>query len=105
MALVVAILLAIYVLPTSWGIVVVSGAVVLEIGETWFWYWLSHRRRASVGVESLVGMRARVVISCRPTGQVRVAGELWQARCAEGADPGEVVDIVAVDRLTLLVAH
>jgi membrane protein implicated in regulation of membrane protease activity len=105
MALVIAILLAIYVLPTEWGIVVVAGAAVLEIGETWFWYWLSHRRRPTVGVESLVGMRATVVTPCRPTGQVRVAGELWQARCDGGADPGDVVDIEAVEGLTLLVAR
>jgi membrane protein implicated in regulation of membrane protease activity len=30
-----------------------------------------------------------------------VAGELWQAECAEGADPGERVEVVAVDGLLL----
>jgi membrane protein implicated in regulation of membrane protease activity len=90
-------------LPAPWSIVVVAGALVVEVGEAWFWWKLSHRRRPAVGVESLVGMRATVITPCRPTGQVRVAGELWQARCAAGADPGDVVRVVAVDGLALLV--
>ena len=35
--------------------------------------------------------------SCRPRGQVRVGGELWQARCDAGADPGAAVRVTAVD--------
>jgi membrane-bound serine protease (ClpP class) len=34
---------------------------------------------------------------------VRLQGELWRARCAEGADAGEQVRVVALDGLTLLV--
>ena len=100
MALVAAILLAVFVLPGPWGIVLVAGALVLEVGEAWFWWQLSHRRRPAVGVESLVGMRATVVTP----GQVRVAGELWHARGAEDAVPGDTVEVVAVDGLTLVVA-
>jgi membrane protein implicated in regulation of membrane protease activity len=32
-----------------------------------------------------------------------VLGELWEARCAEGADVGERVRIEALDGLTLVV--
>ncbi|MDQ3876232.1 MAG: hypothetical protein M3322_11930 [Actinomycetota bacterium] len=105
MALVTAIVLAIFVLPAPWGIVAVAGGLVLEAGEAWFWWRLSRRRRPAVGVEALVGAQARVVSPCRPTGQVRVAGELWRAVCAEGADPGETVRVVAVDGLALIVSH
>ena len=78
-----------------------GGAV--EVAESLFWIWLSKRRRPSVGVETLVGARATVVTPCRPLGHVRVQGELWQARCDEGADPGDEVAVDAVDGLTLVV--
>lgn len=103
MALAAAILLALFVLPAPWGLVVVVGALVLEIGETAFWIWLSKRRRPEVGAEALIGANARVVTPCRPLGQVRVHGELWQARCPDGADAGETVRIHALDGLTLVV--
>jgi membrane protein implicated in regulation of membrane protease activity len=34
---------------------------------------------------------------------VRVAGELWQAFCEQGADEGASVEVVAVDHLELVV--
>jgi membrane protein implicated in regulation of membrane protease activity len=103
MALVGAILLALYVVPSPWDVVVLIGGIVLEIGETIFWWKLSHRRKPKVGVETLVGTSATVITSCRPRGQVRVAGEIWTATCADGADPGEVVRVVAVEGLALVV--
>ena len=53
--------------------------------------------------QALIGRAAKVVTVCRPDGQVRVAGELWQARSALGADPGDEVVIRGVEGLTLLV--
>ncbi|MDQ5820661.1 MAG: hypothetical protein M3540_04390 [Actinomycetota bacterium] len=103
MALVGAILLAIFVLPPPWRLPVVLAGGGIEVAEAIFWIWLSKRRRPSVGVETLVGARAVVVTPCRPLGQVRVQGELWQARCDEGADPGDDVMVDAVDGLTLVV--
>ena len=38
-----------------------------------------------------------------PEGQVRVAGELWQARCEAGAGAGDEVVVREVDGLTLVV--
>ena len=104
MALVAAILLAIFVLPPAWRLPVVLAGGAIEVGESMFWIWLSKRRRPSVGVEALVGARAIVVTPCRPLGQVRVQGELWQARCDEGADPGDEVKVDAVEGLALVVA-
>lgn len=103
MALVAAIFLALFVLPSPWGIVAVAGAAVLEVGETAFWIWLSKRRRPQVGAEALIGATAAVVTPCRPLGYVRVAGELWRARCEAGADPGDTVRIRALEGLTLVV--
>ena len=58
---------------------------------------------AEAGPETMVGKTAKVVVPCRPSGQVRVHGELWEARCAAGADVGEDVRITAREELTLLV--
>jgi membrane protein implicated in regulation of membrane protease activity len=103
MVLIGAILLAVFVLPFGWGIAAVAGAAALEVAEIFFWVWLSKRYSIQVGAETLVDARAVVVTPCRPTGQVRVQGELWQARCREGADPGETVRVLELDGLTLVV--
>ena len=103
MTVLVALLLAIFVLPYPWGLVAVAGALVVEIGEAWFWIWLSRRRRSVVGAEALVGATAVVVTPCRPAGQVRVVGELWSARCDAGADAGATVRVERVEGLTLVV--
>jgi membrane protein implicated in regulation of membrane protease activity len=36
---------------------------------------------------------------------VHLSGELWQARCDEGADVGETVRVESLDGLTLIVAR
>ncbi|HWH05761.1 MAG TPA: NfeD family protein [Gaiellaceae bacterium] len=104
MIFVVALVAALLWLEGPWRYVVVGAAAVVELAETYFWWWLSHRRKPAVGVETLVGRRAVVAARCRPEGQVRVAGELWAARCAEGADAGDEVEVVAVEGLVLVVA-
>jgi membrane-bound serine protease (ClpP class) len=98
-----AILLAIFVLPSPWGIVAVVVGGVVEIAESAAFIWWSKRRRAVTGAEALVGSTAVVVSPLRPVGQVRVAGELWAARSAAGADPGDEVVVRGLDGLTLLV--
>ena len=103
MLLVGAVLLAVYVLPDVWDAPVIGVAAVIEVAETFFWIWLSRRGRVKMGPETLLGMTAEVVTPCRPTGQVRVQGELWRARCEEGADTGELVLVRALEGLTLVV--
>lgn len=103
MALLTAILLAVFVLPRHWGIVAVVSGGLIEGAESWFWIRWSQRRRAAVGAEALVGAIAKAATDCMPVGQVRIHGELWRARCEAGAAAGEVVRVVAVDGLTLIV--
>ncbi len=74
-------LLGIFVLEEPWSWVVVAGGATLELAETGLFVWWSKRRQTAVGTETLVGRRAVVSVTCRPQGQVRVAGEIWQARC------------------------
>jgi membrane protein implicated in regulation of membrane protease activity len=98
-----ALVLAIFVLPHPWGLVAVVAAGVLDIGETALFVWWSKRRRATVGVETLVGRKGVAVGDLWPTGQVRVAGEIWGARCDGRCDAGTEVVVRSVDGLTLVV--
>jgi membrane-bound serine protease (ClpP class) len=98
-----ALLLAIFVVPAPWGLVVVVVAALAEVGETFFWLRYSQRRRIQAGAETLIGAVAEALTPCTPIGQVRVEGEIWRARCAEGAAPGDRVRVVGRDDLTLLV--
>lgn len=103
MLLIGAILLALFVVPAPWGLVVVAIAAVIEVAETFFWLWLSRRRKVQMGPETIVGQTAEVVTPCAPLGQVRLGGELWRARCEEGAWAGESVRVLALEGLTLVV--
>ncbi len=101
MALAVGLLLALLLLdaPWSWAAVVVGAGV--EVAESVFLLRWSRRRRATVGVEALVGRRAVAVTDLRPSGQVKFDGELWQARCEAGAAAGDAMVIRRIDGLTL----
>jgi len=103
MALAFAILLAVFVLEQPWTWVAVALGATIELAEAGGLIWWSKRRRAEVGAETLLGRRAVVSADCMPNGQVRVAGELWQARCSGGAQVGDEVVIRAIEGLTLVV--
>jgi len=103
MLLVLAVLLAVFVVPGPWNLLVVAAGLAGEVAESLFLLRLSRRRRAAVGPEAMLGQVAVVAAPCRPEGQVRVKGELWRARCAEGAATGERVRITGIEELTLLV--
>ncbi len=96
-----AILLAIFVLPSPWGIVAVVAGGLTDIAESLVLLKWSRRRRAVTGVEALIGKTA--VVSW-PT-QVRVAGEVWEARSADALVIGEEVEVTGVDGLTLQVSR
>jgi len=100
-ALILAIVLALVVLPRPWGWVAIGVAAVYEAVSTWIgWNW-SRSRQPVVGPAALVGELADVIDDCRPDGHVRIRGELWQARCAAGADAGAQVRVRAVRALVL----
>lgn len=103
MALALSILLAVFVLEEPWSWVAVALGTTFEAGETALLIWWSKRRRVVVGAETLVGRRAVVSVDCAPEGQVRVAGEIWRARCDAGAFAGDTVVVREVDGLTLVV--
>jgi membrane protein implicated in regulation of membrane protease activity len=105
MLLVLALLAAIFWLPAPWSYVAVAAAAVYEVGEVGVLIWYSRRRRATTGVEALPGTVGTVVAPCRPVGQIRVLGELWRARCDEGADLGDTVVVESLGPDLTLIVH
>jgi membrane protein implicated in regulation of membrane protease activity len=97
----IAIALLIFVLPPALGIAIVVVAALFEVGEFLLWRRVLDRYRVVTGAEGLVGRRAVVAERCDPQGTVRVGGEIWRARCDEPAGPGQAVEVVSVEGLTL----
>jgi membrane protein implicated in regulation of membrane protease activity len=92
------ILLAVFVVPWPWGIVTVLVGGLLDVAESVVLLRWSKRRRSTVGAEALVG---RTAVVATPT-QVRVAGELWNARSdGRRLTVGDEVVVRGVDELTL----
>ena len=108
MILIIAILLVVFLVPSPWSIVVLAVACVLEAGEiAVLRRWskrIGRRTKATTGAEALAGKVAEVTADCRPTGMVRLDGELWEARCEAGASRGDSVVVERLDGLTLVVS-
>jgi membrane protein implicated in regulation of membrane protease activity len=96
-------LLALFVAPAPWGVVLVACAIVWEIAEKVFWFRYSKRIPVAVGREAMIGLPVTVVSACRPEGRVRLRGERWPARCVEGAAVGDSLVVEGVERITLVV--
>ena len=101
MLLLIGVLLAIFVLPSPWGLVAIAVGAALDITETGLFIWWSKRRKVTVGIDSLVGKTGVSVGELWPDGQVKVNGEIWNARCNGGCEAGTKVVVRAVDGLTL----
>jgi membrane-bound serine protease (ClpP class) len=97
----IALLLAVFLLPSPWGFVVVAIALVVDVIEVTVGLWYSKRRRSTVGTDALVGVTGVAVGELVPEGQVRVNGEIWRARCEVGCDAGATIVVRAVEGLTL----
>lgn len=103
MALTVALVFALVFLGWPWNLLVILGGLAIETGELAWGLSLARRWKPKTGAEAMIGAKAVVVRACRPLGDVRVQGELWAARCDEGANAGETVLIESIDGLTLVV--
>ena len=99
-----AVVLALFVLPAPWGIVLVAGMTVWEILEKAFWFYRTKGIPVAVGPEAMIGQQVDVIAACRPYGKVRLSSERWNASCSQGADIGDTVVIDAIERLTLIVS-
>lgn len=101
MLTIVAVALALTVLPAPWGWVAVPVAAAIDVAETAFFVRWSKRRRAAVGAETLVGRTAVVVRTLAPRGQVKLDGEVWEARAPADVLPGDEVVVTGRDGLVL----
>ena len=99
----IAALVVLLILPSPWNLIVSGACFVGFVGEVGFWHRKVRGKRKRVGVEALIEAEGTVLTPSHPIGQVLVVGERWEARCDEGADPGEKVRVVAIEGLTLTV--
>ena len=91
------------VLPKPWNLIAFIVLLPVWVLELVFWSRTVRDRRRAVGAQTMIGRHAIVISPCRPLGQVRLDGEIWQARCEQGAGSGDTVRVTAIDRLTLVV--
>ncbi|MGH7382390.1 MAG: NfeD family protein [Candidatus Methylomirabilales bacterium] len=63
----------------------------------------AHRRQPATGREGLIGQAGVARTRLNPDGLIFIRGEIWNATCAEGAEPGEQVQVTAVAGLKLKV--
>ena len=91
------------VLPSPWNWIAFFVCIPLWVLELFGWNRTVKSRRKVVGAETMIDREAVVITPCRPRGQVRIDGEIWEARCDAGADEGDAVRIVNRDNLVLIV--
>ena len=96
-------LILLIILPSPWNMIGAAACALLGIGEVHLWNRTVRHRRKAVGIQTFLGRTGIAETACRPTGQVRIDGEIWQARCAKGADAGSQVRVTGIDGLTLVV--
>jgi membrane protein implicated in regulation of membrane protease activity len=90
-------------LPSPWSFVGFFGVFALWLVELGLWNRTVKHRRKAVGAQTLIGKDAVVSTPCRPVGQVRLDGEIWEARCEAGASPGDRVRVTGRNGLQLVV--
>jgi membrane protein implicated in regulation of membrane protease activity len=98
-------LLLLHVVGGALALALLGAAVAFEAAEKGFLVLSTRRLPLAVGPETMVGQRVTVVSACRPIGRVRLGWESWPARCAEGADAGETLQIEAVRHPILVVGY
>lgn len=93
--------LLLILLPEPWNLVLGLAGLLLFVGEVVFWQRRVRNLRVRTGAEDLVGSVGVVTTPLAPVGQIRVKGELWEARSAETRHTGERVRVTAIRDLTL----
>jgi membrane protein implicated in regulation of membrane protease activity len=92
-----------FFLPDPWRVVFLVLAAFFEIFEIFLWIKYLRRYRVKTGAEGMIGERAETMEALDPSGNVRVRGEIWNARASAPIPDGAPVRITAIEGLTLLV--
>ena len=104
MSLIVGTLIAFLFLDGVWRVALIAVVVLVELAEIGL--WLKWRKvRSTTGAEGLLGSHGTALTDCAPDGQVKVKGQIWKARCRDGARAGEGIEVIAVEGLRLDVAR
>jgi membrane protein implicated in regulation of membrane protease activity len=101
MILIITLILALIFLPSPWDLVAIGMAAAFEICLAIFGIRYSRRRKAQVGVQTMIGSRGEAITALAPRGQVKVGGEIWKARAENAVRAGDAVTVTSVDGLTL----
>ena len=96
--------LLLLILSWPWNLIAFLLIVPLWVLELFGWNRTVKNRRKVVGAQALIGREAVVSVDCRPSGQVRLDGEIWEARCDPGAGEGAKVRVIGRDGLVLVVS-
>ena len=100
MAFVVALILGFLFLDGWMRYAVIIGGAAIEIAE--IAVWLRWRKISPKhGIETLVGMTGVAVTDCKPDGQVKVKGQIWNAHSSHAIAAGDRVRVTKVERLLL----
>jgi membrane-bound serine protease (ClpP class) len=93
--------LLLLLLPTPWNAVAALAALAVGGIEVLYFYRRMRGEKVVTGVENLIGAAGKVTEPLTPIGQIRVQGELWEARSSVDTQIGLPVRVLAVDGLTL----
>jgi membrane-bound serine protease (ClpP class) len=83
-------------LPSVLGLSFFGGLIVFLVGR-------SMMRQQSAGVDEMIGLVGQASTALAPEGKIFIRGEYWNVESDQSIEPGEPVEVVAVDGLTLRV--
>ena len=86
-----------------WLVAAVAGSVVVTAAFLMTLVLRIHRSPVRTGREGLVGERGVARTSLAPAGKAFVHGELWSAVAEQPLEPGQPLEVVSVEGLTLRV--
>jgi len=93
-----------YYTNLSWwinGIIILSLFVILAFE---FYVFYPHFRKPRIGREEMIGLSGVAIEQLNPEGQVKIRGEIWEARAMDDKiNKGEKIEVVDMDGLKLLV--
>jgi membrane protein implicated in regulation of membrane protease activity len=98
---IVVLIFALIFLPAPWAEVMIGIAAIVEVSLWIFGVRYSRGRRAQVGVQTMIGSLGEAITALTPRGQVKVEGEIWEAKAADAVRAGDTVRIKGVHGLTL----
>ncbi|MFN8543203.1 MAG: nodulation protein NfeD [Candidatus Binatia bacterium] len=102
---------SLFLFDTAGTGVAVAPSLVFGVGGTIAGFMLvvgtlvvrSQRRRPASGSEALIGSRGVARDALAPSGMAMVHGEYWRAESIEPVAPGEAIEVIGVEGLTLRV--